>query len=172
MKKVVLSTLSTGLLLTTLTPLTTQAEGKPEQAVKTNEAVVSHPLTIQELANTSSVLVIDEDGQASMQAVPPSNKWKIVDHFRGNSKNMDNAAELTARIAVGLPGLKYSWAGIFAQAVFGTFYHKKPTRYFSTTQYLAYDKNYRYTIVDMYVYSDSKYSKQIGYDYKVFRTPR
>ncbi|CAM2145930.1 hypothetical protein PT2222_180069 [Paraburkholderia tropica] len=56
--------------------------------------------------------------------------------------------------------------------MFGTFYHKKPTRYYSTTQYLAYDKKYRYTIVDMYVYKDSKYSKQIGYDYKVFRTPR
>ncbi|MCC8351686.1 hypothetical protein DFO69_2230 [Bacillus subtilis] len=170
MKKTVLSTLSLGLLFSTVAPLTSHAESISEPTPSYITQVNSTPL--QELIKTSSVPVIQENGEISIQAVPPSTKWKVVDHFRGNSKNIDTAAELGARIAAGLPGLKYSWAGIFAQAVFGTFYHKKPTRYYSTTQYLAYDKKYRYTIVDMYVYKDSKYSKQIGYDYKVFRTPR
>lgn len=105
MKKTVLTTLSLGLLFSTVAPLTSHAESISEPTPSYITQVNSTPL--QELVKTSSVPVIQENGEISIQAVPPSTKWKVVDHFRGNSKNIDTAAELGARIAAGLPGLKY-----------------------------------------------------------------
>lgn len=103
MKKTVLTTLSLGLLFSTVAPLTSHAESISEPTPSYITQVNSTPL--QELVKTSSVPVIQENGEISIQAVPPSTKWKVVDHFRGNSKNIDTAAELGARIAAGLPVL-------------------------------------------------------------------
>lgn len=111
MKKTVLTTLSLGLLFSTVAPLTSHAESISEPTPSYITQVNSTPL--QELVKTSSVPVIQENGEISIQAVPPSTKWKVVDHFRGNSKNIDTAAELGARIAadylvLNTPGLVYS----------------------------------------------------------------
>ncbi|AGN35494.1 hypothetical protein OIO07_18745 [Bacillus paralicheniformis] len=168
MKKIVGTALAAGLIASSLIPQTSHAA--EEESDSFRSTVVKTEL--QQMADLSSVSVMDENGKVHIQAVPPSSKWKIVDHFRGSSKNMDTASELAARFVASLPALWNKWAAIAANTFFPTFFEKKPTRYFSTTQYLAYDKKYRYTIIELYVYKDSKYSKQVGYDYKWFRTPR
>ncbi|GIN66322.1 hypothetical protein FKN04_12310 [Bacillus glycinifermentans] len=172
MKKVVVAALVAVLLGSIFFPYASQA-AENESASFTPIVVKTELQQIKELSNSSvmnpKMAVMDESGQVHIQAVPPMSKWKIVDHFRGNSKNLDTATELAARLTATLITLKYRFAVLFSNVVFPTFYHKKPTRYYSTTQYVADDKKYRYTILDMYIYKDKRYSKQIGYEYKAFR---
>ena len=172
MKKVVVTVLVAVLLGSTFFPYSSQA-AENESVSFTPTVVKTELQQIEELSNSSvmnpKMAVMDENGQVHIQAVPPMSKWKIVDHFRGNSKNLDTAKKLATRLAVTLVTLKWRIAIIFSNVVFPTYYKKKPTRYYSTTQYVADDKKYRYTILDMYIYKDKKYSKQIGYEYKAFK---
>ncbi|MCY7738560.1 MULTISPECIES: hypothetical protein [Bacillus] len=167
MKKYLIPIIITSILSLSIIPYSADATTKTQSFVP---SLVKTELNKASKAPSTSVLYAK--GKVRAQSIPPSTKWKVVDHFRGSSKNIDKASELTARILVGLPSLYNKYAGIAASAFFSTFFKQKPTRYYSTTQYVAYDKNYKYTIIDMYVYKDSKYSKQVGYEYKWFRSNR